>query len=658
MRIKKIILPAILFCMNQSLHAQEFNFKVTNNWSDAPKLHALNKAFDSASAICVLDDRQTEYRIEGKEVNVYYTYHKIVAVKDDKGIEMANKMYIAVNDGSDLVSVKGRTVLKSGKVIVLDSSKINEIEEDGKKYKIFALEGLEKGAETEYTYTVRREISLFGNEIYQSAMMPTQEARFSLITPSHLRFSVKGYNGVQVSMDSLIGDKRIVVGYDLNIPELPEEKYAFRDKFLKRIDYKLSYNLGGTSGTTRLYTWKELAKKGYAIYTDRVEKEEKVLDAFVREMKIPMAGTEVEKIQAAEDYIKNSINIDKKLISKDADVLESIVKNKAADQSGTVKLFCGVFDKLNINYQIVFPGDRSGYGIDEELEDWNRLQDIIFYFPATAKYLSPMNVELRYPYIPFTMTATRGLFLKSTTIGTFKTAVGVWSEVKMEPFTEHSHNLEADIRFNETLDTLIIKSKQIFRGYGASGYRPIYVFLPKERQEAATKELIKSVVNSSEITNTEVLNAKLMDGGVVNKPLVISGEVKSTDLLENAGSKILFKIGDVIGPQVQMYQEKPRKLPVEIEYPHELNRKIIFHLPEGYFVENMKDLDFNVSYKEDGEETMRFVTAYTQKGNDIELNIYENYRRAYYPLSQFEDFKKVINSSADFNKITLVLKKK
>ncbi len=36
----------------------------------------------------------------------------------------------------------------------------------------------------------------------------------------------------------------------------------------------------------------------------------------------------------------------------------------------------------------------------------------------------------------------------------------------------------------------------------------------------------------------------------------------------------------------------------------------------------------------------------------------EEYRRVSYPLSQYEDFKKVINASADFNKVVLVLQKK
>jgi hypothetical protein len=35
----------------------------------------------------------------------------------------------------------------------------------------------------------------------------------------------------------------------------------------------------------------------------------------------------------------------------------------------------------------------------------------------------------------------------------------------------------------------------------------------------------------------------------------------------------------------------------------------------------------------------------------------EQYRRIIYPLAEYEDFKKVINASADFNKIVLVLEK-
>jgi hypothetical protein len=55
---------------------------------------------------------------------------------------------------------------------------------------------------------------------------------------------------------------------------------------------------------------------------------------------------------------------------------------------------------------------------------------------------------------------------------------------------------------------------------------------------------------------------------------------------------------------------------------------------------------------------MGFNSSYQLAGNVVKITILEEYRRTYYPLSQFEDFKKVINAAADFNKVALVLEKK
>jgi len=55
---------------------------------------------------------------------------------------------------------------------------------------------------------------------------------------------------------------------------------------------------------------------------------------------------------------------------------------------------------------------------------------------------------------------------------------------------------------------------------------------------------------------------------------------------------------------------------------------------------------------------MGFNSSYQVEGNVVKITILEEYRRTYYPLSQFEDFKKVINAAADFNKVALVLEKK
>ena len=107
-----------------------------------------------------------------------------------------------------------------------------------------------------------------------------------------------------------------------------------------------------------------------------------------------------------------------------------------------------------------------------------------------------------------------------------------------------------------------------------------------------------------------------------------------------------------------MYQEKPRQLPIELPYPHALLRKIVLQIPDGYTIKNLQDINISVVHKDGDEPTMGFVSKYQQNGNTVTIDIDENYKRIKYPLSQFEDFKKVINASADFNKVVLVLEKK
>ena len=107
-----------------------------------------------------------------------------------------------------------------------------------------------------------------------------------------------------------------------------------------------------------------------------------------------------------------------------------------------------------------------------------------------------------------------------------------------------------------------------------------------------------------------------------------------------------------------MYQEKPRQMPAELSFPHVLDRVITLHIPEGYIVKNADDINLNVTHTNNGEITMGFVSSYTQTGNIITVTVNETYKEINYPLDQFEEFKNVINASADFNKIVLVLEHK
>lgn len=654
--MKKLFISALFAAGVLSLAAQNFDLNLNSSWSANPVLHNVPKPFDSSGAVGILDERRIEYATEKNNTFIIERDHFIIKLMNDNGIENFNKIYIPVRNDAEILSIQARTISTDGKVIQLDTTKIKETEENNQKYKLFALDGLEKGAEVEYAYTIKRVLSLFGSETFQRSSMPCLHAKFTLISPTYLKFDAKGYNGFIVSKDSVIGEQRVIAGYSDNIEEMEDEKYAETDPHLQRVDYKLSYNLD-QNANVRLYTWKEFAKKSFDYYSTRTSKEDKAVDGLISKIKISSNANDEQKILTVEDYLKTNYNIDKDITSDDAENIEPIIKNKAANETGIVRLFAAIFDKLAINYQFVFPGTRTGYTIDKDLESWNRVDDVIFYFPQTGKYMSPATVDLRYPFIPYEFTATLSLFLKSTVIGDFKTAIGVFDTIPSPSFDMNALNVEAAIHFSDDLDTAVIHLKQIYKGYGAEGYRPIYNFLTPDKQDKANKEIIKGQIASDDISNIKIENSAFTDY-FDNKPLIISADLKNAELIERAGNKLLFKVGAIIGPQEQMYQEKPRHLPVELPFPHVLNRTITLTIPDGYAVKNLDELNMNVAYQQSGITTMGFVSSYKQDGNVITIQVNETYHQINYPLSEFENFKKVINASADFNKVTLVLEKK
>lgn len=629
----------------------------TGGWQPEPVPHKVNPGFANESAVVLFDKRTHEYSKDEKGVvMVITTNQKLIKVNDDKGVEMYNKIYIPVAAYAEILEMKARTIQPGGKVVELPASKILDAEEDGRLYKKFALEGVEKGSEIEYYYKLKKNIYFFGVELFQSGTTPCEEARFSLIFPEYLGFTVKGYNGMAILTDTIIGERHIVSAACSNIAAVPDEKYGESEPYAKNVQYKLSYNLSKDKNV-RMFTWNELAKNVYGNYTDLSEKESKAADGFVKQMNIPDGATEEEKIIALEDYIKTNINSDKEGIGEDAGKVDRIVKTKVASNDGLNKLFVACMEKLKINWQAVFPSKRNELPLDETLENFRLIDEPLFYFPGTGKFLEPTNSTFRYPLIQPYWAATKGLFLKGTSIGTFKTAVPSFANIPIQSYEKNAHNMEVTLQLNATLDSVQLHSKQILLGYGASFYRPAYNFTPKDKLEELSKDIIKSVAKSDNIKNIKVENAAMTDGAH-NKPLTIEGDISSAELLEVAGNRLLIKIGEVIGPQEQMYQEKPRQLPISMQYPHALDRDITFTIPDGYRIKNVTDLEMNVTDKKTGNETMGFISTYTINGNVLKIKVHEFYKVTDYPLSMFEEFKKVINASADFNKVVLILEKK
>jgi hypothetical protein len=358
---------------------------------------------------------------------------------------------------------------------------------------------------------------------------------------------------------------------------------------------------------------------------------------------------------AIENYLKKNFNTRDDISYDDADDLTQVIKNKMGSHRAIARLYLGILRESNIDYQLVLAGDRQNYGVERSFENWNNAKNLLIYFPTSKKFLAPTELEYRYPWFPPSWGATNGLFVTSTTIGNFTTSIGEVKNIPLEAFEHNYQNMELDLELNKN-DELMLKVRHLYGGYSAPNYRLPFVMLAANEQENVLKQIVKFGANSDNIISHSFENREFEQVDPY-KPFVINASVKGNNLVEHAGPKVIIKIGEVIGQQVEMYDTKNRQTKVAIEYPHSLVRKIRLTIPEGYKIKNADDLKINIVHKEKNEVTMGFVSDYEIKGSVITISIVEDYRSTYYPIEQYDTFKKVINAAADFNKVVLILEK-
>jgi hypothetical protein len=654
--IKKITAAVAILASMQYAYGQTPAIE-TEKWADKPTLSSLDSKYSKESAVVLSDKRRIEY-IDNKKQDVeeYYTIHKIVHVNDDKGIEAFNKIYLDASDNSEILDIKARTILPGGKIIELDRSNIKDIkEEDGNVYKIFAMEGLEKGCEIEFYYTRKTPVSYFGREILQRNF-PVLSADISIIAPDRLKFDVKPYNFTAPVTDTVINSKRITECVEKMIPGAEEEKYASVVANLQRVEYKLSYNESTQKGV-RLFTWNELAKRAFGMYTYTTDKENSKIAAMVTANGWDKLSGEVPKIIAVESYVKKNFSYDENPASDDASKLETVLQNKIGSTIGTMRLYSAIFKNLGINFEFVLTGDREKYVIDRTFENWDNCDHPLLYFPAEHKFMAPTRPDFRYPWILPEWGETTGLFCTQTSIGTFSTAIAEVKKVALEDYTQSFDNIESNLSLNSSLDSMNVDVKLSYAGYIANEYRDALNLSNDEQKTKMLKEMAKEFAGSDNLKFSEVLGQDYANENT-DEPLTMHFKAATEGLIEQAGNKLLVKIGMAIGPQEEMYQEKPRQDPISIPFGHYEERTLNFIIPAGYTINNPNDLKISQTYSEGGELSMGFVSDYEIKGNVLKVHVMEQYRKTDYPLSVFPDFRRVIDASSDFNKVVLVLEKK
>jgi len=640
------------FAATLSAHAQT---TITTDWDEKPAMHSVADAFLGSGAVFIEDDVKIEYKDENDKLWAYRTMHRIVKVLDEKGIEGFNKMSIPTYDGKEIQVLKARTILPNGKVFEVTKDKMKVSKgDDGSSEIVFAMEGVEKNAEIELVFCDKKPFNLFGEETFQFSI-PVMHAVFELSAPERLQFEEKGYNGFPTAKDTLIDNTRFISVSKSLIPAVGTEVYGFSSANRMRAEYKLSY-LPNEQEHVRQYTWKDLAKRLYENSYGLSEKEKSAVEKYISSIGVNSTDNEVDKIRKIEGSIKNNITLYKEIDDDNAGRADVIIAKKSATETGLIRLFAACFVAAGVNHELGISTDRTEHFFDSEFENWNNMEYYVFYFPDLKSFLYPAGPYIRYPLVPNQLLTNKGVFLKLTKLGDVTNAIADIRTINPLPATASHINIDAAISFNPDMDAMA-DATYSFDGYPAIAIREEAVLLPKEQ----LKDLIGNIVNIADkpenIIKYSMAN-EAFDNYYDNKPFQVIATVKAPQLVEKAGNKYILKIGDVIGRQTELYQDLERKQPLDLDYPHYLNRTITVTIPDGYKILNPETINIHAEFKDaDGKVTSGFSSDYKLEGNKLTVNIVEFYSQLHMQVSDYEAFRKVINASADFNKVNLLLAK-
>ncbi|CAN5626443.1 hypothetical protein BH10BAC4_BH10BAC4_19590 [soil metagenome] len=646
MRVKYVITAFFFFTV---LFAQAAPY-TPYQWDEKRNRYSLSEKEEALGEYILKFHDQYEYVLENEKFLMYVTTHRIIRVNNSEAIQRNNRIYISLNDPEDLVDLKARALGKDGKATNFDRSNLKEVkdEESRRTQTIFAMEGVEQGSEIEYYYTRRMKASLFDRAYFQFEI-PIKASSFLLTSPAHLKFELKSYNDYPAA--SLEAGKEINTYHVLmnDVPGLKKEGFSQYNSNRKRVEFKLAYNTSRSQA--RLYSWEEAAKTFYKILTTITKDDEKALEKFVKELGDNSALPLDKRIYDVERKIKTSIQVQKQRTQESGEIA-NIIKYKLASEQGMTKLFLAVFEKLKIESQIVITCSRELVKFDGTFDSWSYLDDYLIYFPATKKFLSAETFDTRYPLVPPLLMQQSGLFIEPLVLGELKSGLGTLNEIPAVDYSLNTDDLDISITFLSDLSSNQISLKRKFSGYNARYLGPYSEAMTTEQKSKLVEQIMKQTAPDSKIDKWKA--GPLPDNAM---SYVIEAEFTTDHFIENAGSRILFKAGELIGPQTEMYREDQRMTPVENDFNRGYERLIRIAIPPGYAVKNPQDFKMLYEYEPGSKNPFLFQSDFTLKGNVLEITIKEYYKQVYAPLSQYENFRKVVNAAADFNKITLVLEK-
>jgi hypothetical protein len=579
--------------------------------------------------------------------------HILRQINDTRAVEEFNKFYIPLYGSQQPVNVKIR-VIKNGKELFVGSSKdIKEFEETNARVKAIALEQVSEGCLIESILAVEVNYNLSGEEYLQFGY-PCKESIFCLIAPKTFIFKSKLYGSEVALRDTISDDQNYSYIKMKNVPAAYNEKYAQVDASKIRFEYKLDevegYNYKGQQ-------WADMGRGIYEAINVDADKQKSSVKKFLKLCAADKLTSPEDKIFVVENYLKTNVDLNEGMPS--VKNLSEIFENKAACSTDLLRIMALSYDELGVNYELAATCKRDDKNFDKNFHSWGYIQEVLFYFPDQKQYLDPYSNDLRYPNIDNLFLGQDAIRVKAEELGGTKSPITTIKLIQPNDIEKNIIKERFNVSFDPGMTENTIKWAKEYTGLADQNMRAICYFSEPEARDKTLEQIIAGAESSNKVENISVENFDITKAEQYHAPLKISADVKGSEFLEFAGDKIIFKVGEVIGQQSELYSEKPRQCTMDVGFLHYYDREIRVEIPGNYDVSGLDALKINKVFKDDqGKELFAFESSYTVEGNVIVIKIRESYDRLTYPISLYDNFSQVVNAAADFNKVSLLFKKK
>ena len=582
-----------------------------------------------------------------EEVSVYDTRHFKTKINKINNLS-ENEIIISKINNSEIVDIRSK-IISQDTIVSYGFSEMKKMindSESNENYDFYRIPNIKDGDIVEVMYTVKKEFNFNGNKIIEESY-PILSSKFILIE-NNFKSNIKIYNSNISSVKDTVfdGKKSKLVSFK-NLNSTANEQYATSIANKIKISYQCYENKDDVS---QIEYWENLVQNVSELFFPKTinQKAKEILNEIkYGYVKIPWNETKI--ANAIDEYIKINFTISDEDDPKLNDI-EFILNNKISNDFSIIQVYTSLFKEANIEYEVAITCNRYFLKFDPELFDPNQLREFLIYLPNQEKYITPNRIEYRVSEAPEDLLGNYGIFID-------KNLDYYFSEVTQfdKDFSQIKKNIEVNISRN--LNKLKIEESRSFSGYWAITNRN-YIYLSENEKTDFLVDFF--TINGLDNKKVRKYNIKNFDisFNTFNNPLEINSSISTSDLIEAKEGLTYLKIGKVIGQQSNLFEEKERINPIEINFPNSYDYNITVNIPRGYKIADYSELNKSKEYiSVDGNSSAKFLSEATLNGDKLNINITEYYKELRYNKKRYQEFREVINAAAEFYQSNVLLQK-